>query len=429
MPNYGTMTLEEFDTRGQELRGALSELSEGERSDERSARMKSLLEEVNIFDAAFTIARAREMREQERNNTAPRGATANVGSGVRDIGGAIMNHPDLIAWIEGGLRSGGDPKAPALRLEINGVRATDGWSTGVRDTTQTEFGSGGPGNAATSGVNSLLPVGQPIAPVARQARLTLRDLIPSQPTTLAQVPYVRELNPTTSEGGASAVAEGGTKPDGSLSFVGANAPLTVVAVGLSPSKQLWEDAPLVRAYINQRLPYLVKYREQAELLSGSGTWPDIEGILTVSGKQSQNAVNTDSAQTIGMAIAKIENVDGTASGVALNPNDAWVMFTKRAASGSGTFDAGNPFSMDAVNALTVWGLPTVRSRVHASGTGVVADFARGAMILDRQQVVVEIFPQHSDYAEKNAIYVRCEERLGLAIWRPDYFVSTTLQTA
>ena len=68
------------------------------------------------------------------------------------------------------------------------------------------------------------------------ARLWLRDLIPSQRTALASVPYVRELNPTNYES-ATAVAEGGTKPIATLSFDGAVAPVSVLAsdVGAQPS--------------------------------------------------------------------------------------------------------------------------------------------------------------------------------------------------
>ena len=80
-------------------------------------------------------------------------------------------------------------------------------------------------------------MGQPIAPVPRQARLDLRDLIPKMTTTLAAIPYVQELDPNFYES-ASAVAEGGTKPNATLSFQGAKADPTVIAASLVLSKQL-----------------------------------------------------------------------------------------------------------------------------------------------------------------------------------------------
>ena len=63
---------------------------------------------------------------------------------------------------------------------------------------------------------------------------------------------------------------------------------------------------------------------------------------------------TDNATTLGTAFADVENHDGTPTAVVLNPFNAWKMFTQRAAGGSGTFDAGTPFS---ALPLTAWGVP------------------------------------------------------------------------
>lgn len=425
---YAEMSLEELDVRGAELRADLCDLPEGTRSAETDSRMAHLLDEVKRLDAHYTLAR-HKTREQERaalrDILAPAGATGAHGQrGWASIGERIANSEAFQNWLSHGMRN--SDGGVNLALELNGfldpTRRNIITSEGAGVRTVTEFGAGGPGNAATGNVNTLLPVGQPIAPIPRQARLAMRDLIPSQPTTLPTVPYVRELTPTANELGASAVAEGNTKPDSSVTFTGVSAPITVIATSLSPSKQLWEDAPLVVAYINQRLPYLARFKEDAEIIAGNGTWPNIEGIKTASGLQTQAVVNTsDKAQTIGMAIAKVEDVDGSATGCVLYPDDAWTMFTQRAST-SGIFDAGTPFSMSALDSLTVWGLPTVRSRAYPAGSALVGDFAHGAMILDREGINVQIFPQHSDYAARNQVLVLCEERVGLANWRPDLFV-------
>jgi len=429
---YKEASLEELAVRGAELRAGLSEISEGERSDENSKQMRDLLSEVDVLDAVFTLARhqdgleraraAATQADEDRKNLPPSGALGIHGERAkRTLGERIMDAAGMKEWVDHGMRDG-NINVPVAGFDLEGyidpnygTRAISEWDT-----------TSGPGTPGSTAVNSLLPVGQPIAPIPRHARLSMRDLIPSQPTTLAQIPYVRELNPTGNELGASAVAEAATKPDASLSMVGEVAAPTVLAVSLSPSKQLWSDAPLVVAYINQRLPYLVKFKEDQEFIAGSGTWPNIQGIKNVPGIQTTTPVSGEYAQSIGMAIADIENVDGTASGCVLNPVDAWNMFTKRAAGGSGTFDAGIPYSMEMLNSLTVWGLPTVRSRAYVKGSALIGDFAHGAMILDREGVNIQIFTQHSTYALSNQILVLCEERVGLAVWRPDLFTTVQL---
>ena len=240
-------------------------------------------------------------------------------------------------------------------------------------------------------------------------------------TTLAALPYVQELNPTAYES-ASAVAEGSTKPNATLSFQAAKADPTVIAATLVISKQLFEDSAAVVQYINQRLPYIVKFKEDQEFLNGSGTWPDITGILNTSGVQTVtgSGAGSSNAQNFGTAFAAVENHDGTPTAVVLNPTNAWSMFTARAAGGSGTFDAGTPFS---ALPLTVWGVPTYRTRAIAAGTALVGDFQLGGMIADREQVNVETYRER--YAELNQILMVCEERVGLMVFRPDLFVNVT----
>lgn len=431
---YKEASLDELAVRAAELRSDLTELSEGERSDENGARMRDLLDEVGVLDAVFTMARhqdglerarkAAEQAEEERRNLPPSGALGIHGErGRPSLAERIMDAASMKDWVDHGMRDGA-MNVPVAGFDLEGYLDPN-YAVGTRAVSEWDT-TAGPGTAGANAVNTLLPVGQPIAPIPRQARLSMRDLIPSQPTTLAQIPFVRELNPTSNELGASAVAEAGTKPDTSPNFVGEVVAPTVIAVSVSPSKQLWADAPLVVAYINQRLPYQVKFKEDQEFIAGNGSWPNILGIKNTPGIQTTTTVSGQFAQSIGMAIADIENVDGTASGCVLNPKDAWTMFTNRAAGGSGTFDAGVPFSMQALESLTVWGLPTVRSRAYTKGSALVGDFAHGAMILDREGVNIQIFTQHSTYALSNQILVLCEERTTLAVWRPDLFTTVAL---
>lgn len=72
----------------------------------------------------------------------------------------------------------------------------------------------------TATTPQLLSTLQPQMPSAVQRRLFVRDLLPSLPADAGLIPFVRELNPLTTEGGASAVAEGAVKPDaaGSILF-------------------------------------------------------------------------------------------------------------------------------------------------------------------------------------------------------------------
>lgn len=412
-----TMELDQLYERCAELRQEFADFSEDTRQDpEGNSQLEAMFAEVNKLDAQITLGELEERRAQAK-------LAATRGGGASDLDhrslGELLATEEMVTWARGSHTSN-----QPFRMDMEGQGSLANMLT--RATGINEGGSSGPGTLSSSGAvdasgaGYLLPVGQPIAPVPRHARLYLRDLFPTMTTTLAALPYVQELNPTSYES-ASAVAEGGTKPGATLSFQAAKADPTVIAATLVISKQLFEDSAAVIQYINTRLPYIVKFKEDWEFLNGSGTWPDIQGIIGATNVQTQASVSSDNAVTLGNAFAQIELHDGTPTAVVLNPQNAWNMFTKRAAGGAGTFDAGTPFS---ALPLTVWGVPTYRTRAMAANTALVADFQLGGMIADRESVNVETYRER--YAETNQILLVAEERVGLMLFRPDLFSIATL---
>lgn len=411
-------TTEEARARLTELRNDLVELRDGDRTDDYGSRAEMIWNEAKDLDHLIEQNELFDRRTQATGLA----ATMDIGGGAieRRTGGQMFVEADKFKeWEHRGF--------PEL---MNGERIVFTLDGGVSAFEQraaiTDFGTSGPltsfagYNPDTTGAGLLLPLAQPQLPTPRQARLYLRDLLPVTSTTMSVIPYVKELNPVSLENGATAVAEGITKPDASVSFTGAVANPTVIATKITLSKQIFADAPAVVSYLNGRLPYLVKIQEDAQILNGSGSWPSMTGILNSPGVQSQSATTGENAITLANAFAKVELADGAVTGVVMNPTDAWNMFAKRAAGGSGTFDAGTPF---AALPMSVWGVPTYRTRVKAQGTALVGDFQRGAELFDRQQLNVQVYQER--YAEQNLVLILVEERVGLAVYRGDFFVNTT----
>lgn len=405
---------DDYLTRAAEMRSEFAALPAADResSDYRTAK-QSLLDEVDDIDTELKLVRmamVREARQSARNGGFQNPGFAdlsNLGE-FRSIGQQVVEDTAFHDWMERTARSGKAAPSPVVELRTLVTEGTPGLIPG-----------------GVAGV--LLPVGQPYLPNVRRQRLFIRDLITVQQTGLAGVPYVRELNATGNQTSASTVAEGGVKPEASVQFQADFAPVTVIAVNVPISSQAASDSLTLVGYLNGRLVYMLKLREEAEILNGNGVYPDVKGILAYTGAgqvQNQAATAGEMAITLGNAIAKVEIVDGEADGIAVNPQDAWSMFIKRAAGGAGTFDAGTPFMSGVTD--TVWGLPLVRTNSLPQGTGVVGSWAMGATWFDRQEANVKVYEQHSDYAVKNLMLIQAEERGALAVIRPDWFVKATL---
>lgn len=270
------------------------------------------------------------------------------------------------------------------------------------------------------------PVGTPLPPNVRQQRLFVRDLLSVVGTTLASVPYLRELNPATNETGATAVAEGSAKAEVTMQFEQDDAPIRKIAAWIPVTEEVISDAPTLRGYIDTRLGYMLALREEAQVLNGpASSAPNIRGIRNTTGIQTQSSAGTgEMFATIGLSIGKIENVDGDADGAAVNPTDYWTAITTRHANQfDNGFGTGVPFGAPP---MSPFGLRTVRTRAMESGKALVGSWRLGATLFDREQTTIRTLDQHSDYAIYNKLVILAEERVGLAVHRPDFFVLATI---
>jgi HK97 family phage major capsid protein len=305
---------------------------------------------------------------------------------------------------------------------VGDARAVDGPDAPVPEVRNLLTGSIG-----TSGSNNLALIGQPYlhTPSLRRRRMFVRDLMTTATTGLQLIPYVQELNAITNETGATTVSEASAKPEVTMQFTPAEAPARKIAAWIQVTEEAFADAPTLRSYVDDRLVYMVYLEEEDQILSGNGTAPNISGVLDQSGLQTQAAIAEDLAGTIGLAAGKVENVDGFIDGVAINPITYWTGVVERHANqmDGGHSDAGLPFR-DAPPGI--WGVPVVRTRALAANKAIVGNWQQGATIFDRTAISVRSTDSHASLFISNTLVVLAEKRTALAVWRPDFFVDTTL---
>ena len=378
---------------------------EDQRGESYADDLRSAVDFINEFDAVITA--------MERAETPPaRGGVATearVGESDerRTLGERVTAHETY-----GAFRGQFEQSHASIRLD------------GSIHEARTLLGGGTVAVTIGDDGGAWRPLGTPLPPVVRQQRLFIRDVLNVIPTTLGAVPYVQELNPTVNETGATAVQEGNAKPEVTMEFNPALAPIVTIAAWIPVTNQILEDAPTLQGYVNTRLGYMVALREEAEILNGGGG-VNISGILNDPNIQTQNVVSSDFPGTIGLAIGKIENADGDASFVAANPLDYWVAVTTRH---STQFDNGFGGDAPAVLSQITWGTTAIRSRAMASGTALVGS-GMGASILDRMETVIKLGNQHSTFFTENKVAVLAEERVGLALHVPQWFVKATVPTS
>ncbi len=338
----------------------------------------------------------------------------------RSVGEAIMNSDPFRALIERkksgsfGVFSGTD--SVEVPRSLMKAAITDDDSLAVLTEGSDVAGNlvGGPGG------DIITPdlISPTIRPLGFQ-RLTIADLMSSGTTTTNTVRYLVE---TSSVNAAAVVHEGADKPASSFLFNDVNEPVVKLATFLPVSEEMLEDVSQIQSFLNTRLSDFVMIKEEDQLLNGSGSSGNLDGLLHRVTQEIDKANYANLFDAIAAARVLCQTVGfAEPDAIVINPNDAFDLDTGKAST-AGTYFSGGPYGMAADNP---WGMRMVRTTAIAAGHVLVGAFRTQAQVYRRGGLRVDASNSHEDYFRRNLIAIRAEERLALVVYRPAAFCEIT----
>ncbi len=313
------------------------------------------------------------------------------------------------------------------RLKSNGL--TGNWSTGRIDleTKATLF----EGDLGTPGAGApLVPTDQRtgVQPILFN-RLTVANLLASGMTNSNSIRYVVE---TVATNAAATVAEGAEKPESALEFDQVDEPVRKVATFLPVSDEMLEDAAQIQSYINARLSLFVQQEEEDQILNGGGVGTDLNGLLNRvpvpnQGVYSTTATSPNAADHIYHGLTVVRGSYLEPDGVVVNPDD-WAEL-RLLKDGNNNYIGGSPFSNGSEPTESLWNKRVVVTEAQTAGTALVGAFGQAAQVFRKGGLTVEASNSHSDFFRRNLTAIRAEERLALAVYRPEAFATVDLNGA
>jgi len=221
----------------------------------------------------------------------------------------------------------------------------------------------------------------------------------------------------------SFTSEAQVKPQGKFKQEEVSLSLKTIATGISPSKEILDDKPRLESTINARLPAAIARSEEHQILRGDGSTDQITGIFSTSGISTRTQGGSDTkADTIRKAISDVRvNGQLAADLILIRPED--LALIELAKDSTGQYVETLQMMPDGTTML--WRTRVIECDALATNKCLVGAFAEGAELYERGDVAVEVFPQHKDYAERNLIYIRAENRIALAVLRPSAFCAVT----
>ncbi|SLV21122.1 phage major capsid protein [Klebsiella variicola] len=357
----------------------------GKLSEETKASVDKMATELNAMREAEKSLKAALGELEQHVAQMPLSNAAKV---VETVGQVVINSEALktfSASVEGGKR---------LSIPVNAALLSTGVADGVVE-----------------------PQRLPGIDTTPKQRLFIRDLIAPGRTGAPAIFWVQQTGFTNA---AKVVAEGTTKPYSDIQFATKITPVTTIAHMFKASKQILDDFAQLQSTVDAEMRYSLKYVEEQEILFGDGTGVHLHGIVPQATAfagafevEQQNGIDD-----LRLAMLQAQLARFPASGHVLHFIDwAKIELTKDTL---GRYILANPA---ALTGPTLWGLPVVATEAPAfQGKFLTGAFNAAAQLFDREDANVVISTENADDFEKNMISIRCEERLALAVKRPEAFI-------
>jgi HK97 family phage major capsid protein len=265
---------------------------------------------------------------------------------------------------------------------------------------------------------------QPLVPADRvgivppvQRRLRLRNVLPVSGTSSNSFEFPKETSFTNNAAPqySAGAYEGVAKAESALAFSLTSLPVSTIAHWIPVSRQLLDDAPAIQGYVNNRLLFGLKLKEENQLLNGSGVQGNLSGLITNSTAFDTNYTNTSTdnyLDVIRHASLQLQVADLNPDVVVLNPIDFDTAVGTKTSS-TNDYVWANPAFLPTGE---IWGMRPVITNSISQGSFLVLDSFAACMIFDRAGATVEISREHSDYFTRNLAAILVEERLCLAIF-------------
>jgi HK97 family phage major capsid protein len=284
----------------------------------------------------------------------------------------------------------------------------------------------------------LLPEVLPTIYRARERDLRMRDVLAGGSTSSDAITVLQETgftNAAAETAEATTVADG-AKPESALTFNEVTFPVRTIAHWIPVTRQMLADLPFMQSYIEDRLRTGIERREDAQIIAGNGTAPNLRGLLNTTGVQVLDATYFTANPVINAgqavenynrilrarSVIRLSTLGGAqATFAVINPTDYEKMLTIGDANRQ--YYGPGPFSGAGIASL--WGLSVVESENIAAGTSLVGDGLMAAVI-DRMDATIYTTDSHSDFFIRNILVILAEERIALPVFRGEAFAKVTL---
>ncbi len=223
------------------------------------------------------------------------------------------------------------------------------------------------------------------------------------------------------EGAIAPVAEGAAKSQFDLDLQEATVQIETIAGWMRITRKAMNNIPGLISFLQRRLPQKFRNVLDQQILYGTGTSPQLKGILTAGNFTASTAlISLPLIEKIITDVSVLEDTyERDANAILLRPAAYYSFFLQKAA-GSGEYDL--PQGVTIVNGrLFFMGIPAYATTAITAPDYVVCDL-EGAQLLTQESMRIEFFEQDGNNVTENKVTVRIEGNFALPVYGQTYFI-------
>lgn len=257
----------------------------------------------------------------------------------------------------------------------------------------------------------------------------MRNILPQGTTTSDVVRFVKE---SAYSDGTATKAEGATLGQSDFNLTASNAIVTKIGAYFRVSEEMLADAPAIASYISVRAGEKLMAQEDAQILNGNGSAPNLSGIITdsadfVTGSGGAFYQSVEAANEFDVLVAALNQLalsEYQANYIILNPSDFHKILLLK--------DTQNNYLKDQVYAglaPNFMGVPVIVNTAIAAGSFLVGNFSIGSQLWTRDNLSVEFYREDGTNVRDGFVTAVVKERVALTNYLPNAFVNGSFSTA
>ena len=254
----------------------------------------------------------------------------------------------------------------------------------------------------------------------------IRQLLAQGSTQSDVVRFVKESGYSN---GAAATAEGTTLTQSDFDMTASDANVRKIGTYFRISEEMLADTPQLTSYLSARAPEKLLEVEDTQILSGTGSGAQLNGIITdatafAAGDLADSVDNANDFDVIVAALNQLAAANYNADSIVLNPSDFHKILLLK--------DTQNNYLKDQVYSglqPVFMGVKVVLNTAIPAGDFLIGNFGVGTQLWVRDGINVEFFREDGTNVRDGFVTVRVSERVALTNYLPNAFVAGDFATA